>query len=560
MTLSPATSWSVAFLRELIAGGLEHVVVSPGSRSQALALAAVAWEAVPESPLQVSVAIDERSAGFLALGLALASGKPVACVSTSGSAPAHYHPAVLEALHEGVPLIILSADRPAELQGVGANQTTDQRGLFGPRVPCLSVDAPGPGDEAFAPEVAQAALKAALRPGPVQVNVSFREPLSHAVSLGASDLPEVSAVERKDGTSEVLELEPAEGTLVIAGLGAGARAEALAVLLGAPLIAEVHSGSRFGPHLVARYRQILADPEMQGLIRRVVCVGRPTLSREAWALLSRSDIEQIVVRSGEVEPATPSGVARVVDQVMVEKPATKEQASAWARPWVQRGRALQDEALAAVNPEAADLDALTSNDPATRSRFAKAEMEILRQPVDRASLALAVWEATWPHDRLVLGASRMVRELDQIAPGKNIPVFANRGLSGIDGTVATARGIAHAAARSGAQGITRVLLGDLAFLHDVGSLLVEPGEADVGRVHLVVANDGGGTIFDLLEKPEGISAEDIDRVLYTPHKVGIEHLAAAYGWDYLRVENRGDLAEAMSRSEARLIIEVALAR
>jgi 2-succinyl-5-enolpyruvyl-6-hydroxy-3-cyclohexene-1-carboxylate synthase len=184
-------------------------------------------------------------------------------------------------------------------------------------------------------------------------------------------------------------------------------------------------------------------------------------------------------------------------------------------------------------------------------------MKVLRQSVARESLALAVWEATWPHDRLVFGASRMVRVADSIVPGKNVPVFSNRGLSGIDGTVSTARGISKA---SSATGVTRVLLGDLALLHDVGSLLVEPGIDDSSRVHLIVANDGGGTIFDELEVSQVASQEDRDRVLLTPHEVSLEALAGAYGWAYRRVNHLGDLAEALSASDARLIVDVAIAR
>lgn len=561
MTPAPATTWSVAFIRELIAGGVDYVVVSPGSRSQALALAAVAWEKVPHSPLQVIVAIDERSAGFIALGLAIESGGIVACVSTSGSAPAHYYPALLEALHQGVGIIAISADRPEELHGIGANQTTNQREFYGSRISSISVPAPeDAAAESSALNAATAALMAASRPGPVQVNVAFREPLSSRIPASTLVLPERKPTVPAASSASVLEVTAEPGTLVIAGSGAGAWAEQLARDLGSPLIAEVHSGARFGPHVVPRYREVLGEPSLRDSLRRVVTVGRPTLSREVWSLVSRGDIEQIVVVGSEIEPVNPSGVAVLTGELRVVTPATGEQSAAWTKPWVLAGRAAYDQAIESIAPRAADIEALTSDDQATRSAFAKAEMTVLRHEVGRAGLALALWEATWPHDRLVLGASRMIREIDQIAPGKNVTVYSNRGLSGIDGTIGTARGIARAAARSGAQGITRVLLGDLSFLHDVGSLLVEPGAVGAGRVHVVVANDGGGTIFDLLETPDGVDASELDRVLYTPQEASIEHLARGYGWDYLRVVNRGDLAEAMSRSDERLVIEVVLQR
>ena len=562
MTTSPASDWSVAFLGQLVAKGISHVVVSPGARSQALALAALAWERVSEGALSVHVVIDERSAAFRALGLALESKRPAVCIATSGSAPAHYFPAVLEALHAGVPLIVVAADRPEELHGVGANQTTVQHELFGPRVPSWTIPAVDSSDGSDAKRLANEVATAAYRGGPAYVSVSFHEPLSSAIPEGSLVMPEVvvpdfaSSGADKDAAG-VVSVEPEAGTLVIAGHGAGPRAEALALELGAPLIAEVVSGARFGPHLVPSYRQVLRDEALAGGIQRVVTVGRPTLSREVSSLLGRTDITQIVVKGRELEAANPSRVAQVVDDVVVTRSATKEESALWVKPWVMAGRRLHEAQLAEITPAAPDIEALTSNDPATRSAFATQEMKVLRQSVARESLALAVWEATWPHDRLVLGASRMVRIADSIVPGKNIPVFSNRGLSGIDGTVSTARGIAKA---SSATGVTRVLLGDLALLHDVGSLLLEPGIDDSSRVHLIVANDGGGTIFDELEVSQVASQEDRDRVLLTPHEVSLEALAAAYGWAYRRVNHLGDLAEALSASDVRLIVDVTIAR
>ena len=557
MTASPATDWSVAFLGQLVASGVSHVVVSPGARSQALALAALAWERASQGALTVHVVIDERSAAFRALGLALESKRPAVCIATSGSAPAHYFPAVLEALHAGVPLIVVAADRPDELHGVGANQTTAQHELFGTRVPSWSVPAPSGSDGADAQRIATEVATAAYRGGPAYLSVSFREPLSAAIPEGSLVMPDVLVPGSDKDAPRVLSLEPEAGTLVVAGHGAGPRAEALALELGAPLIAEVVSGARFGPHLVPSYRQVLRDEELVGGIQRIVTVGRPTLSREVVALLGRSDISQIVVKGPELEAANPSREAQVVDDVLVTRAATPEETALWVKPWVMTGRRHQEAQLEGITPVAPDIEALTSNDPATRSAFATQEMKVLRQPVARASLALAVWEATWPHDRLVFGASRMVRVADAIVPGKNIPVFSNRGLSGIDGTISTARGIAHA---SSATGVTRVLLGDLALLHDVGSLLVEPGFSDSARVHLIVANDGGGTIFDELEVSQTASQEDRDRVLLTPHEVSLEAIAGAYGWEYRLVNHLGDLAEALSASDSRLIVDVAIAR
>jgi 2-succinyl-5-enolpyruvyl-6-hydroxy-3-cyclohexene-1-carboxylate synthase len=179
----------------------------------------------------------------------------------------------------------------------------------------------------------------------------------------------------------------------------------------------------------------------------------------------------------------------------------------------------------------------------------------VRTPLTRELLVDAVWRATWPHDRLVFGASRIIRVADRVVPGKKIPVFANRGLAGIDGTVSTAAGIALA---SGA--LTRVVLGDLTLLHDVGGLWVEPGQPRP-RLQVVVANDGGGTIFDSLEVAATADRPDFDRVMLTPQDVNLSALAEAYGFDYLSAATVGQLDQALTQPGSRpLLIEVALER
>ena len=177
-------------------------------------------------------------------------------------------------------------------------------------------------------------------------------------------------------------------------------------------------------------------------------------------------------------------------------------------------------------------------------------------------LVQAVWRTTWPHDRLVFGASRLIRIADSLVTGKKITVHANRGLAGIDGTIATAFGIALAsqsAFSSAAAGTTRVLLGDLTALHDVGALLIGVGEASP-RIQVIVGNDGGGTIFDDLEVAASAPQSAFDRVLYTPHTVDLRSLAAAYGWNYRLATNRGELDEALAATDAPTLIEVPLSR
>src|SRR5699024_3032953 len=155
--------------------------------------------------------------------------------------------------------------------------------------------------------------------------------------------------------------------------------------------------------------------------------------------------------------------------------------------------------------------------------------------------------ATWPYDRLVLAASRLIRVADAYVPGKKIPVHANRGLAGIDGTIATAHGIASAQQADGMPGVTRVLVGDLALLHDAGSLLGGHGET-WPRLQVIVGNDGGGTIFDDLEVAQTAERDVFDRVQYTPHDVDVAALAAAYRWEHVRVTTRGKLEQALTLS------------
>ena len=560
MSQSPATTWSRAFLGELYAWGVRDVVLSPGSRSQALALAALEWERFTDGEFRVQVVVDERSAGFRALGIALESGMPAVCVSTSGSAPAHYLPAVMEAHHQGVPLVVISADRPEELRGVGANQTTTQDGMFGVFAPTITVPTPDVvSSPAVALVVSQVIDIALGGSSPVHVNVGFREPLSGVVEAGLVIPPSKPSPSRPDPL-ETIALEPAPLTLVIAGHGAGAAAESFAVEIGAPLIAEAVSGARFGPHLILNYRTMLRELSASGAFSRVITWGRPTLSREVWALLSDQSLEHYVVRGGAAEAPNPSGSAVIADSISVSRTATKDEIAQWVKPWVMAGRERQDALLRAILPQSPDLESLAASDPASRSAFAKQEMAVLRRPVTRESLALALWEATWPHDRLVLGASRMVRVVDEVVGPKNITVHSNRGLSGIDGTVSFARGVASAALNSGVTGVTRVLLGDVALLHDAGSLMREPGSVEQGRVQLFVANDGGGTIFDSLEVRESAPGPDFDRVFLTPHEVDLQSLATAYGWAYRAVTTMGELTQAITSAENFLLVDIALPR
>lgn len=545
-----STDFAVALLGQFVALGVRDVVLCPGSRSQALALAAAAYERA--GLIRLRVRIDERVAGFLALGIAVETRVPVLVITTSGTAVANLHPAVLEAHHSGVPLILLTSDRPSELRGIGSNQTTDQMGMFGSAIGWLR-DVQAPDHTGFDPdlpgELAHESFSAAAghssQPGPVQLNLAFREPLSGPVQ----SLPTVTPAPLTPAARRGGSIESAPHTIVIAGHDSGDAAEALARELGVPLVAEISSGAHFGPNLVVSYRELLADPEFGGRVERAIVFGHPTISREIPALLQRVDVEAIVVRSDAAEAYNPGHRATIVTGPLTVDGAadSSPNARAWLGTWVQASRALLES-----SPQAPSL---------TDGSLARSQLAAFRAPVTRRSLAELVWRITWPHDRLVLGASRIIRVADAVVPGKKIPVHSNRGLAGIDGTIATAIGIALASqdSRDGAAGVTRVLLGDLTLLHDVGSLLFGAGEVRP-RIQVIVANDGGGTIFDGLEVAATADSESFDRVLYTPQSVDLASLAAAYGWEYRRAETAGELDAALAASTAPVLVEVPLAR
>jgi 2-succinyl-5-enolpyruvyl-6-hydroxy-3-cyclohexene-1-carboxylate synthase len=594
---APATDAAAALLCRLVELGVAHIVLSPGSRSQALALVAAEFER--RGFVQLHVRIDERVAGFTALGIGRETRTPAAVICTSGTAVAGLLPAALEAHHAGVPLLLLTADRPPELRGVGANQTTRQPGMFAPTVRYETdlpvpeaTDDDGDGEQslmmrAVADEAFAAALGAGLRsPGPVHLNLPYREPL-------AGDLPSWLGVPAAELTSAVdddpdgppvdsatedeasgalyqggggigesdVPLDPdgdpfvlmrGRRTIVLAGADAGPDAEHLAHVGDWPLVAEIVSGARFGRNLVHGYRSLLADPALGGRIERVVVLGHPTLSREAAAILSDPEVEVVALR-GPGEPLNLNGVTTAVDGVAV---AAGEPDREWLAAWLQASRA----ASVDLAPPAPDAEGLASVVPGERLGAIAAELAAVRAPLDRAALVDAVWRATWPHDRLVFGSSRLVRVADAVLGGKKVPVHANRGLAGIDGTIATAAGIALASQSGAAPGVTRVLLGDLALLHDVGALLLPPAEREP-RIQVIVGNDGGGTIFDDLEVAGVAGREAMERVLYTPHTVRLEHLALAFGWEFHRVTTRSALDQALtSPVGGRQLIEVPLAR
>ncbi|PYF99580.1 2-succinyl-5-enolpyruvyl-6-hydroxy-3-cyclohexene-1-carboxylate synthase [Georgenia satyanarayanai] len=527
---APAALLARELVTALVSGGVRHVVLAPGSRSAPLAYALLA--AHDAGWLRLHVRVDERVAGFVALGLARADGVPAAVVTTSGTAVANLHPAVLEAAHSGVPLVVLSADRPHELRRTGASQTTDQVGLFA-AAPRWEADLPADTPPAASRQLVVRALAAASGarsgdPGPVHLNVAFRDPLVPGAAWRPGEPParrDVVAVRGPGGTVDV----PAGGrTVVVAGDGAGPVAARLAEAGGWPLLAEPTSGARTGSHAVAAYRLLLT--ELGEEVERVLVLGHPTLSRPVSALLARPDVDVVVVApTGAVWPDVAGTAARVAGGVRV---LPGDDDGEWLARW-QRSGAAAERVLAAHG----ELDGLG---------------------VARAvAAAAAAAHAEGGRETLVLGSSMTVRDWDLAVPAlpEGMRVVANRGLAGIDGTVATATGLALATG-----GAVRAVLGDLTFLHDAGALLRGTLEEEVD-LQVVLLNDRGGAIFATLEHGAPERAATFERVFGTPQEVDVAALCAGYGVRHTAVGGLEELGAVLTAPVAgRSVVEVVLDR
>jgi 2-succinyl-5-enolpyruvyl-6-hydroxy-3-cyclohexene-1-carboxylate synthase len=373
-------------------------------------------------------------------------------------------------------------------------------------------------------------------------------------------------------------IAPGPRTVVVAGAGSGAVAEEFARIGGWPLLAEVSSGAHFGPNLVVAYRELLHEPGFGDLVERVIVFGHPTLSREVPALVQRDGVETIAVAPTGIEWFNPGHqVARFerAAHAVPHEPSAEDRA--WVGRWVHASRALLDAQQPAAASVRSGIDETGHvSDFGAQREYMRAQLETVRAPVTRRMLVEAVWAATWPHDRLVFGASRLIRDADRDVPGRRIRVHSNRGLAGIDGTIATSLGIAIASqspvpgreqatdaaapATSARTGVTRAIVGDLTLLHDVGSLLLGEGEARP-RIQIIVGNDGGGTIFDALEVAGSAPAEAFDRVQFTPQRVDLAALAAAYRWGYAKATTSGELNDALTgRIDGPQLVEVPLPR
>ena len=515
-----STELARSVVAALVEAGVTEVVLAPGSRNAPLSFAA--YDASSAGLLRLHTRVDERSAGFLALGLTRV-GARAAVVCTSGTAVANLHPAVLEAAHSGLPLVVVTADRPDRLRGTGANQTTDQVGIFGPLVTTLDLAF----DASFG-RASAAGISLAAGEGPTHLNIQLDDPLIPGDAPGWALQPRrVEPPPRP--SAEPLAIEIGPRTVVVAGDDAGPPARVLAERANWPLLAEPTSGSRTGDNALRCYRLLLDGPLGQR-IERVVVLGHPTLSRPVTRLLARADVSVWSRPPLGVWPERPFPVDVTFDRLEVDAPDDV----AWLDEW-----------------RAADRSLGTQLD-----RLLAAEEGITPHEV-----AGAVSRGVPAGGLLYVGASSPIRDLDLMVPkygvGDRRKILANRGLSGIDGTVSSAIGAALGRPRS-----TRclALMGDVTFLHDATGLVLGPDEP-APDLTIVVANDDGGSIFAMLEQGAEEYADRYDRLFGTPHGVDLASLCAATRTPHWKVGSLAELEQAIASPNGGIeVVEVAVRR
>ena len=598
--VNPSTALARVIVDEFARNGVTDAVIAPGSRSAPLALALA--DAHARGHVRLHVRIDERSAGFLALGLAKMTGRPTPVITTSGTAVANLAPAVTEASYSGLPLVVISADRPHELRATGSSQTIDQVGFFGAMVR-MAVDIPAAANRAgqvgyWRSTVARAVSIAAapMRGGPVHLNITFSEPLvppgespvlrTHSTSdteQGTSDaeqwcepldgradgmpwithfVGELTLQEPIDAVLAPLGLDavPARGLVIVgdvADLDDADAAIALAETCGWPLHSEPSGNARRGDSALAHGALLLADPDFAAshIPDVVVTVGRVGLSRSVLNVLRRTPAHVAVdVRGATARPeySDPVRTAVALLPAVPGPPTTIDDnvsALAWCAEWTTadaRAGATIDELLGAQ-------DKLTS-------------LDVARLTTSAASGGV-----------LFVASSRPVRDVEAMAQVRDDEpyVIGNRGVNGIDGLVSTAWGVSLGLMPSEVDIVVVVgletdiaadldsagciaLLGDVAFLHDINGLLVPADEPRPDLVFVIVDNNGSG-IFSSLEQGGPAYAEHFERVFGTPHGRDLVAVAAAYGVDAQRVSTKLDFVAALDHAIAAGGVQVVIA-
>ncbi len=549
-------AFAATLVDEWVRAGVRHAVLAPGSRSTPIALALLA-----EERLSLDVRLDERSAGFFALGLALATRTPVVVATTSGTAAAELHPAVCEADLAGVPLVVVTADRPVELQRVGAPQTIEQHGLYGQAVRFFA--APGVADAAARPAWRSLASRLVLEasggprgPGPVHANLAQREPFHAGASGAAADAlvppgrPGATPwhVARRDAGVSASALEAfdaelgrARRGLFVAGEGAGdAAVRALATRLGWPVLADPRAWPRVPDGVsIAAYDSLLRSGDLARALTPdlVVHLGAPPASKvlATWcASLAHDGVRQVLVdpygRFADPE--------RHADVVLAAAPEALALASAltagsgaegdWLARWL---------ACDAAAGEA--FDALLAA-PAW-----------LSEP----GLARGLFAALPAESTLFVSSSMPVRDIEWFAgPRAAAPrVLANRGANGIDGVTSTVLGVARA--HLAHEGPVVGLLGDLAFCHDLSGLVTGALERELDAV-LVVVDNGGGGIFSFLPVATELDGARFRRAFATPQSLDIAAVARALGCGVLEVGGSDSISDALADASGERGVQV----
>jgi 2-succinyl-5-enolpyruvyl-6-hydroxy-3-cyclohexene-1-carboxylate synthase len=548
------TALASAFAEELERGGLRRAVVSPGSRSTPLAVAL--WRA---PGIAVEVIVDERSAAFFALGAAQASGDPVALLCTSGTAAANYHPAVCEADESGLPLLVLTADRPPELRGIGAGQTIDQVKLYGESVRWFCEVGNHLADDAGLLHYRSVACRALarargeVRPGPVHLNLPWREPLASVAVAGAVTATDPLALEGRAGRPLTavthVDEEPTEfeldeiaahiGDAITGVIVAGRQLDPelreplahLARAAGFPILADATSQLRLGPHdrslVVSSYDQLLRDERFARSVvpELVLRFGEMPTSKPLRSWLEASGADQIVVdpSGGWNEPTR-----RAAAIVRAEPTAL---AAGWARrlEGEERGeprRWLEAERAARAAIDAALGLASGSNGDA---------------PLTEPALHRALGRAHADGDLVYTASSMPIRDQESfLDPGDaDVTFLCNRGANGIDGLISSGIGAAHVAGRP-----ATVVTGDLGLLHDLGGLAAL---ADVSApVRIVVIDNGGGGIFHFLPQHEAMEPGEFEALLGTPRGVDAGKAAALFDLPHRRLGSLAELPAALA--------------
>lgn len=607
---NPATLLARAVVASLVEAGVKRVVISPGSRNAPLTYALA--DAAQAGYLQLRVVVDERSAAFVALGASRSDwlheglARPAVAVMTSGSAVANAHPAVVEADAAGVPLIILSADRPHALVNTGASQTTVQTGIFGAatryQADLGDTNASGAVANQVRRAVAAASGRLSLDPGPVHLNVRLAPPLAPAAPWQVPHLePKTHWLRARKPLEEQLNgvtvsqvgcrlgLDPARRGVIVVGDNDDAElahyAAALAHAWGWPLLAEPTSLVRTNANAVAAYSALLAGgdgsasgdgAQLSQEIEQLLVVGHPTLTRPIGALLAREDIYQVVLtnRARWSDVSGQAAYVTTLEQALSSLNTPDVSAGAGAGADADAG----GDASASAGAGAGAGVGKNAPSPLWLQRWLQAGQQQLNATsvTKAAQMALTTWQATSQYEShsqstaihsdglessvtLMAASSMTIRYLDARLPaGKQLkkmpgPVVANRGLAGIDGTISTAVGLAWASGQP-----VRVIIGDLAAAHDLTGLVKAVTETEVD-LQVIVLDDHGGKIFSGLEYGASELSNYFLRFFTTAQQVDFAQAAAAFGAHVSVIDDVDGLQSLLSKAiEGRSLVHVKL--